>query len=577
MESAGMMLFRSALFFLIIGVVLLSAVSAQAEKRVALVIGNGAYKLGALKNPPNDAKLIGKTLRSLGFHVIERTDLTQRGMKRAISEFGTELANAGDDAVGMFFYAGHGVQAKGNNYLLPTDAELNKESDLELYAVRANWVLGQMEEAGNRVNLVVLDACRNNPFTRSWKRSVTRGLARMEAPRGTMIAYATRPGDVAADGKGNNSPYTKAFSDAIQTPGLTLSSVFIKTRNSVIKQTSNEQVPWEEGGLTAELYLAGQGNIQVAAIQPQSAVPIDEKAVELEFWQSVKDSQSKPDYEAYLSKYPNGAFSGLATARIAALTPSLPVAPSFVMLPLDEEMVALKTANIRSMPSVNGRKVGKVGAGRTVNVTGKTKIAGSDWYRVALSGGETGYVFGNLLKEQQVAAIAPVPVPVTAPPVSKPRPLIPSIGTFTAPGRTSSAQPGTTLPEKTPRQQYIYAFNLLREAKYDEAGDAMKLFVESNPDDPLAGNARYWLGETYYVRNRFTDAAATFFEGYRKDPKGPKATDSLLKLGMSLAELGKREEACVTFAKVSSDFPGVSANVRSAIARENQRNGCVAP
>jgi uncharacterized caspase-like protein len=137
---------------------------AWAEKRVALVIGNGAYQVGKLKNPPNDAKLMSKTLRGLGFEVIEHTDLSGIGMKRAISKFGRKLRKAGKDAVGMFFYAGHGVQSKGNNYLLPTDAQLDAEADLEIFSVRANWVLGQVEEAGNAVNLVVLDCLTSAPM-----------------------------------------------------------------------------------------------------------------------------------------------------------------------------------------------------------------------------------------------------------------------------------------------------------------------------------------------------------------------------------------------------------------------------
>ncbi len=408
----------------------LFALPAWAEKRVALVIGNGAYKLGTLKNPPNDARLISKTLRGLGFEVIERTNLTGIGMKRAISEFGTKLSNAGEDAVGMFFYAGHGVQAKGNNYLLPTDVELQRESDLELFAVRANWVLGQMEEAGNRVNLVVLDACRNNPFTRSWKRSVTRGLARMEAPRGTLIAYATRPGDVAVDGRGDNSPYTKAFAKAIKTPGLTLSDVFIDTRNAVMEETNDEQVPWEEGGLTSRFYFAGNpgGNPQVASVQPKAAV--DEKALDLAFWNSVKDSKAVAGFEAYLSQYPDGAFTALAKYRIASLAPTTPVKPAFEVSALDEEMVTLKTSNVRSEPSTRGDKIAKINAGSAVNVTGRTTVSGSDWYQVALSDGKAGYVFGTLLREQNVAAITPVPAPKL-----QPTALVPAVGNFMRPGK----------------------------------------------------------------------------------------------------------------------------------------------
>jgi uncharacterized protein YgiM (DUF1202 family) len=375
-----------------------------AEKRVALIIGNGAYPVGSLRNPPNDARLMGKTLRKLGFEVIERTDLTQRGMKRAISEFGSKLSKAGEDAVGMFYYAGHGVQAKGNNYLLPTDAELDRESDLELFAVRANWVLGQMEEAGNRINLVVLDACRNNPFARSWKRSSTRGLARMQAPRGTMIAYATRPGDVAADGRGENSPYTKAFSKAIQTPGLTLSDVFIDTRNSVMRATNDDQVPWEEGGLTSRFYFAGKAaKQQVVSV---TAPPLPRLDREVVYWNSIKSSTDAADFEDYIDQFPKGGFIRIAKRKLkrlrknqtASLAPTPPAQSNYKVSSLDEEMVAAKTANIRSGPSVGNKKIGKIVSGKTVSVIGKSNNEGALWYQVLLENGLIGYVHGTLLK-----------------------------------------------------------------------------------------------------------------------------------------------------------------------------------
>ena len=142
-----------------------------------------------------------------------------------------------------------------------------------------------------------------------------------------------------------------------------------------------------------------------------------------------------------------------------------------------------------------------------------------------------------------------------------------------APLQASSAPTGT-LPAGTPKEQYTYAFNLLQQTNYDQAEVALKSFIETNPNDPLTGNARYWLGETYYVRGQYQESAQTFYEGYQKNPKGPKAADSLLKLGMSLAGLGKKDDACAAFAKVLSDFAKASASVRNAVNRENKRNGC---
>jgi len=185
-----------------------------AETRVALVIGNSDYAGGPLPNPANDAKLIGDELIRLGFDVIARRNADQTAMKRAIQEFGARLEKAGPDSVGLFYYAGHGVQLNGRNYLIPTTARIEREGDVEIEAVSADWVIEQMRYARNRLNIVILDACRNNPFTRSM-RSVDHGLATMDAPAGILIAYSTAPGSVAADGTGRNSPYTEALTRAI--------------------------------------------------------------------------------------------------------------------------------------------------------------------------------------------------------------------------------------------------------------------------------------------------------------------------------------------------------------------------
>jgi formylglycine-generating enzyme required for sulfatase activity len=329
MNKQGMVVKRFVVFAVLMMV--LAAFPAQAAKRVALVIGNSTYQHTAkLSNPQNDANLMARTLRRLGFDVLARTNLTQIGMKIAITEFGERLEKAGKDAVGLFYYAGHGIQSNGNNYLIPVDAKLGKKSHLEIYGVNANWVLAQMEEANNPLNLMVLDACRNNPFGRSWQRGITKGLARMDAPRGTMIAYATRPGKVAADGTGANSPYTKALAKAMVKPGLTLSDVFIETRNTVMASTGGNQVPWEEGGLTSRFYFKQGSKVPIAATTPN----LDKETV---FWNSIKDSEDTANYQAYLNQYPSGSFVPLARIKlkklkaakqVAALTPPKPNVPS---------------------------------------------------------------------------------------------------------------------------------------------------------------------------------------------------------------------------------------------------------
>ena len=240
-----------------------AALIPENEVRIALVIGNGNYpNIGILSNPPNDANLMAKTLEKVGFEVIKSIDVNQKEMKRAISKFGQKLTAAGKDAVGLFYYAGHGLKVGGVNYLIPVNVEINSEADVDMEGISANSVLKQMEFAGNRLNVVIMDACRNNPFKRGF-RSVNRGLARMDATSRTLIAYATSPGDVAEDGDGSNSPYTEALSKAMLTPGLTIERVFKKVRNSVVKATNKKQVPWEASSLIGDdFYLLLDANNQ---------------------------------------------------------------------------------------------------------------------------------------------------------------------------------------------------------------------------------------------------------------------------------------------------------------------------
>ena len=228
---------------------------AGAEPRVALVIGNGNYGSGfsSLPNPPNDAKLITKALKDAGFEVMTVLDADQKQMKRAFSDFGQKLADKGKDAVGLFYYAGHGVQVNGANYLIPTGASIAKEGDVDMEAVNADWVLQQMEFAGNRMNIIILDACRNNPLP-AGKRSADRGLARMDAPKGSFLAYSTAPGDAAIDGKGSNSPYSQALAKAIESDRVPLEQLFRNVRVDVMNATGEEQVPWDASSLTGEFY-----------------------------------------------------------------------------------------------------------------------------------------------------------------------------------------------------------------------------------------------------------------------------------------------------------------------------------
>ena len=299
----------------------LSLPVAQAEKRLALVIGNAAYtEISPLANPKSDATLIAKTLRSVGFEVKLATDLEIRAMARAMRTFGRKLRLAGEDAVGFFYFAGHGIQARGTNYLIPLGAQIDNEVDLEIEALNLSNILAQMESAGNALNMIVLDACRNNPYG-SVVRSNTRGLARISAASGTLVAFSAAPGQVALDGEGENSPYTKALAEAIQVEGVAIEQMFKRVRVQVENQTGKQQTPWEESSLRGDFYFVPDEPERTVTERepevPEIKVPrVGNDAIELAYWQSIKDSRRKEPFEAYLRRFPNGVFTELAELKL---------------------------------------------------------------------------------------------------------------------------------------------------------------------------------------------------------------------------------------------------------------------
>ena len=311
---------------LLVLVAALIAAEARAEARIALVIGNSDYVAqGPLANPAKDAALMTASLLATGFTVFELTNADQRAIKRALRDFGRRLRQAGPDAVGLFYYAGHGVQARGTNYLIPLGAQIEDEADLELEAVSADALLAQMESAGNALNIVILDACRNNPFKSSF-RAPAGGLARMDAPSGSLVAYAAAPGQVAADGRGDHSPYTAALAAAIREPGLELLKVFQKVRIAVQSETDGRQTSWEEQSLLGDFYFVPIPASQASTGTGGSQDP-DAGALELAFWNSVQDSTNPAVLETYLERYPDGVFSGLARVKIGALRSSSAASP----------------------------------------------------------------------------------------------------------------------------------------------------------------------------------------------------------------------------------------------------------
>ena len=303
---------------------LASGNAALADKRVAFVVGNGAYKnVPQLPNPVIDAKSMSKVLRSVGFDVVEGVNLTRDKMTEKLLDFGKKAEGAD---VAVFFYAGHGIAVNGTNYLLPVDADLRSEMDVKLGAAINVDVTLEQTMADAKVKLVFLDACRDNPFAakiRSAKAtrsvSVQSGLAEMKSGEGTLIAFATGPGQTALDGEnGTNSPFTRALVANITQPGVEIQQAMTKVRAQVNEETNKNQLPWGHTNLIGSVYLNPLGVPSEKAEAP-STPPGPASDVELEFWRSVKDSNKPEELNAYLTSYPNGTFKSLALARIASL------------------------------------------------------------------------------------------------------------------------------------------------------------------------------------------------------------------------------------------------------------------
>ncbi len=316
------------------------------ERRIALVIGNAAYRDSPLANPVNDARAVARALRQVGFAVTQRENTTLKEMQEAVRHFGDALRAGG---VGLFYFAGHGMQVKGRNYLIPVGADIEREDEVAYNALDANLVLEKMETARNRVNIVILDACRNNPFARSF-RSAARGLVPMEAPVGTLVAFATAPGSVASDGAGHNGLYTQHLLAAMTLPGAKIEDVFKRVRQGVRAASGGKQVPWENTSLEGDFYFTPPA--------PATAGAAAELSIELAYWESIKESRNPDDYQAYLRRFPNGQFAELARARAggsaAGMTPTVVAAakpPAPMTLTPDAPLTALAGAQVLDLPA----------------------------------------------------------------------------------------------------------------------------------------------------------------------------------------------------------------------------------
>jgi uncharacterized caspase-like protein len=294
---------------------------AQAPKRVALVIGNGAYATaGALSNARNDMTLVSGALKRAGFTAVTtRTDLSTQAFQKALREF---QAQADGAEVALIYYAGHGIEAKGVNWLIPVDATLSDERALPYEAIDTNLALEAV--AGARVRILLLDACRDNPFGRTWKsgtRSVTRGLARVEADD-VLIVFAAAPGERAADGSGANSPFAEAVARAIPKPGVPVQLLGGVIRDDVMGATGQQQRPFVSASMTGEPIFLVAGSTTPAPVATPVAAPAPTVVAdnpELTNWKSAERLNTVAGYQAYLIQYPSGAYAAMARAAITTL------------------------------------------------------------------------------------------------------------------------------------------------------------------------------------------------------------------------------------------------------------------
>ncbi len=341
--------------FLFLTLALFSGEALAQDKRVALLIGNSAYaNVPTLPNPRNDAAKLGDRLRALGFDVTVGVDLDRSGVISTLVNFGRKAESAD---VALFFYAGHGLQVNGQNYIVPTDARVEYEAELDLALIPFPVVMQQLQR-GSRINIVLLDACRDNPFAKDLSRTLGtrsasalgRGLSRVQTTSGTFIAFATQPDNVAQDGDGQNSPFTEALLKYIDRPGASLSDLMIDVRNDVMQATNGKQIPWDSSSLTGRFSFKIEGTVTIAptpnaAVTPQSGT--DRATLEMNVWKAIEGSTSAAPFEKFLRDFPEGLFAEAARQKLSSLRLAADM----------PKQAPIKSGPVFNEPTVNGARL----------------------------------------------------------------------------------------------------------------------------------------------------------------------------------------------------------------------------
>ncbi|MGI9508387.1 MAG: caspase family protein [Geminicoccaceae bacterium] len=404
---------RSGQAFSLLATTLLAAAPVSAAERIALVIGNGGYAhVAPLEHVGSDMAVMADTLRSLDFDVEALNDLDRPAMQDHIETFGRRIDQAGKETIGLLFYAGHGFQLEGSNYLLPIDARIDDAGDVAEATIDLDLTLAEIAFATNDHKLVILDVPAD--YAIGEVVGASPGLAAIDAPVGTLVAYGALPG-VSDQSPLHHGLYPLALANVMAKPGLMVEQVFQEVRLNVVEATDGIQIPWESSSLISPIYLAGPPDAtheSVAATEPEAAVSgetgvpqfagIDPRTVDLVFWTSIKDSTDPEEFVDYLNSFPEGVFRGLAERRlddladVDAASLANPEAPPKVE-PLDERLITQKRANVRAEPSSSGVIVATLEPNQRVEVTGD--VVDRDWLQISLGADIEAYIWEPLLAD----------------------------------------------------------------------------------------------------------------------------------------------------------------------------------